>query len=301
VVRLKIGFMGLLVLITAWIIAILAPYGARFGYSVDRQEHNDDLNLLWHYQLQNTEYGNLVDLNVRYIVVDPDDANITREQLLELRRMGKIVLAYLSIGEAENYRDYWKPWWQPGNPDFVADENPNWRGNFKVRFWDPRWEEIVMQRLMKIVTQGYSGAYLDIVDAYEYWEDRNVPDAAIRMVRLVWKISTTAKSINPEFLIVPQNAIELYRYPEYRAAIDGVGKEDTWHVGDVKRNPRDVNWALKYLRWIRNDGKFILAIDYPENRENICAFYRNCFKEDGFYCTVSNRELNLPRPVTCKK
>ena len=92
--------------------------------------------------------------------------------------LGGKLLAYLSIGEAEDYRWYWDPTWDanhdgvpdPGAPAWLDRENPDWPGNYKVRFWDPGWQAIVLEYLDKIVTQGFDGAYLDLVDAFEYYE-----------------------------------------------------------------------------------------------------------------------------------
>ncbi len=81
------------------------------------------------------------------------------------------VIAYQSIGEAESYRYYWQAGWEPGDPDFIYDENPDWPGNYKVKYWDPQWRAIVYDYLSKIVSAGFDGVYLDIIDAYEFFED----------------------------------------------------------------------------------------------------------------------------------
>ncbi len=96
------------------------------------------------------------------------------------RRLGGKLVAYLSIGEAEDYRYYWKPEWdrnrdgvpEAGAPPWLARGNPDWKGNYKVRYWDPAWQEIVLGYLDRIRAQGFDGVYLDLVDAYEYFEER---------------------------------------------------------------------------------------------------------------------------------
>jgi cysteinyl-tRNA synthetase len=81
------------------------------------------------------------------------------------------VIAYMSIGEAESYRFYWQPGWTVGNPGFLEEENSDWPGNYKVRYWDAEWQKIIFEYLTRIVQAGFDGVYLDIVDAYEYFED----------------------------------------------------------------------------------------------------------------------------------
>ena len=87
----------------------------------------------------------------------------------------RLVIAYLSIGEAEDYRYYWRRGWRKDNPSWLAAENPAWPGNFKVRYWDPDWQRIIVGNddayLKKIIDAGFDGVYLDIIDAFEYFEN----------------------------------------------------------------------------------------------------------------------------------
>jgi len=88
----------------------------------------------------------------------------------------RLVLAYMSIGEAESYRDYWTAAWDRTPPAFVVEENPDWPGNFVVRYWDPAWRAILFGTdgayLDRILAAGFDGVYLDIIDAFEYFEER---------------------------------------------------------------------------------------------------------------------------------
>ena len=87
----------------------------------------------------------------------------------------RLVIAYMSIGEAESYRPYWQSGWQVGNPAWLFDENPDWPGNYKVAYWDPEWQTVLFggstAYLDRITAAGFDGVYLDILDAYEYFEN----------------------------------------------------------------------------------------------------------------------------------
>jgi cysteinyl-tRNA synthetase, unknown class len=87
----------------------------------------------------------------------------------------RLVVAYLSIGEAEDYRYYWRASWTQAPPSWLAAENPDWPGNFKVRYWNPEWQAIVFgtpdSYLGRILAAGFDGVYLDVVEAFEYFED----------------------------------------------------------------------------------------------------------------------------------
>ncbi|WP_306352166.1 endo alpha-1,4 polygalactosaminidase [Flavobacterium sp. '19STA2R22 D10 B1'] len=86
----------------------------------------------------------------------------------------RLIICYMSIGEAENYRYYWQSSWNTHKPDWIQAENPDWEGNYKVKYWNTEWQGIIYRSntsyLKKIMDAGYNGVYLDIIDAFEYFE-----------------------------------------------------------------------------------------------------------------------------------
>jgi len=86
----------------------------------------------------------------------------------------RLVISYMSIGEAEDYRYYWQSDWKRNEPEWLDKENPNWKGNYKVWFWNSEWQAIIFGNddsyLKKILDVGFDGVYLDIIDAFEYYE-----------------------------------------------------------------------------------------------------------------------------------
>ncbi|MCF6365202.1 MAG: endo alpha-1,4 polygalactosaminidase [Bacteroidales bacterium] len=86
----------------------------------------------------------------------------------------RLVISYMSIGEAEDYRYYWKDEWNKDKPEWLDKENPNWKGNYKVWYWNSEWQAIIYGNsnsyLKKILDAGFDGVYLDIIDAFEYYE-----------------------------------------------------------------------------------------------------------------------------------
>jgi cysteinyl-tRNA synthetase len=111
---------------------------------------------------------------------DVDNNMLTAQDLSGLKRKAdgstRLAISYMSIGEAEDYRYYWQPGWQPGNPAWLDEVNPNWPGNYVVRYWDPEWQAILYGNadsyLRKILSAGFDGVYLDLIDAFEYWESK---------------------------------------------------------------------------------------------------------------------------------
>jgi len=116
------------------------------------------------------------------IIMDPDfneKAAFNPEQIKALKTKAsggkRVVVAYLSIGEAEDYRHYWQSDWHDNPPDWMGSENPRWDGNYVVQYWREEWQSIVLyaedSMLNRILELGFDGAYLDLVDAYEMFED----------------------------------------------------------------------------------------------------------------------------------
>jgi len=255
------------------------------------------INRLVHFQLQDAKFSSLKGLGVDFLVVDVDDVALSGSELEGLES-NKTVLSYLSIGEAEDYRSYWLPGWGVGNPSFLDEENVDLKGNYKVRYWDEGWQDIVFSRVKDIAQKGYNGVFIDLVDAYGYYEEGGRVSAAQEMVDFVKKISEKGREINPDFLVVSNNAVNLYRFDDFKGVIDGFGKENTWFVGDEVQDVMETSYVLGVLDKVVSDGKFVLAIDYPSEKVKVCDFYRNCWAH-GFVCGVSNNVLSLDSPVSC--
>lgn len=119
--------------------------------------------------------------NYDLIVMDfffQDGVTFTSAEVNQLRNKAnggkRMVISYLSIGEAEDYRYYWLPEWNTHKPSWMDAENPDWAGNFKVQYWNPEWQAIIFGKddsyVKKILDAGFDGVYLDIIDAFEYYE-----------------------------------------------------------------------------------------------------------------------------------
>ena len=119
--------------------------------------------------LRNTNYDLLL------IEVSHNNVFFTKEQIEELKikdNGGKrIVIAYLSIGEAEDYRFYWKKKWNKKKPNWIVKENENWEGNYIVKYWSPEWKNIIKEYQKKLDEIGVDGYLLDTVDTYQYFEE----------------------------------------------------------------------------------------------------------------------------------
>jgi cysteinyl-tRNA synthetase len=86
----------------------------------------------------------------------------------------RLVLCYVSIGEAEDYRWYWNPLWYSDPPAWLGPENPDWAGNFLVEYWEEGWRSIIFgsdsSYIDMAIEAGFDGVYLDKIDSFEDYE-----------------------------------------------------------------------------------------------------------------------------------
>lgn len=109
-----------------------------------------------------------------------DGEQLTAADLARLRNKPqggrRIILCYMSIGQAESYRWYWKPFWTATPPSFVLQEDPYWTDNYYVNYWDPAWQNTIAgsgdSYLNRVVDSGFDGVYLDLINAFEFFEDK---------------------------------------------------------------------------------------------------------------------------------
>ncbi|MFH1541945.1 MAG: endo alpha-1,4 polygalactosaminidase [bacterium] len=147
--------------------------GARnFLYLLDSSEYASKADFLT--AVQNTNFDLLI-TDLYY--AGEEELSSSEVASLKVKANGgtRLVIAYMSIGEAEDYRYYWESEWATTPPSWLAAENPEWPGNYKVRYWDSTWKALIYGNsssyLKKILDAGFDGVYLDIIDAFEYFEE----------------------------------------------------------------------------------------------------------------------------------
>lgn len=228
----------------------------------------------------------------------------------------RIVLAYLSIGEAERYRYYWQGIWRFSPPRWLGQENREWRGNFAVKYWDREWQRLLIEQepsrlavllerwlgwnipyVDQILQAGFDGLYLDRVDGFADWPTR--ASAKEDMAALIGRISRHAKARRPGTLIVQQNGEELLRRRDVLAAIDGVAKEDLVFGATSEGAPNppgDVASAVADLMRAKRDGKSVFVVEYVE-AQGMRAQARARVSPLGFPLLFAARALNEPPVV----
>lgn len=158
----------------------------------------------------------------------------------------KLVIAYIDIGQAEEWRTYWQRGWRVGNPEWIVAADPDgWEGNFPVAYWRDEWQAIWLADngyLQQLIDAGFDGVYLDWVEAYS---DENVMAAAegddvyatAEMIRWVGRIAAYGRQRDPDFIVIAQNAAELATDEDYRGFIDAIAQEQVWFDGGADNQP----------------------------------------------------------------
>ncbi len=280
------------------------------GSSVHAQRPSLSSIKSWGYQLQDISAAEVAsNPSFQLVVMDyssdgTEDTKFTVDEIRDIRESGKTVIAYFSIGEAEDYRFYWKPEWNATPPAWLGPENAEWPGNYKVRFWDTDWQNIVFGYLDKVIAQGFEGIYLDIIDGFSYWmyDNPEQPMADTLMVDFVRSIRGYADTHAPAaFYILPQNPDDILHSDNITAAmrnsffstIDAVGVEDVFFPGDQdENNPFAPNTdRIAHLQEFRNAGRPVFSIEYLTQQKKKNQ-YLTAAQNAGFIPYTCTRELN---------
>ncbi|MBI2339307.1 MAG: endo alpha-1,4 polygalactosaminidase [Deltaproteobacteria bacterium] len=278
------------------------------------------------YWLQDIDIDELAASGYDLVVIDyssdgSDESAFTADEIQELKDAGMIVLAYMSIGEAEEGRFYFEDDWVDSDtkeildtaPDFLAESNPDFPDNFKVRFWEEEWQNIIFgtpdgndeSYLDRIIDAGFDGVYLDIIDAFEFFgpdgEMPERPSAGEDMIDFVIAMADYARNDRgvENFLVFPQNGATILDEDgsdEYLEAADGIGAEDTFYIGDEDiDNDLDLDNAdfiTPYLDQFVDAGKTVLAVDYLTDPDKIDDFYERA-QGRGYIPFCSTRDLDV--------
>jgi len=219
----------------------------------------------------------------------------------------KLVIAYVNIGQAEEWRWYWGGDWvaptadAAGTPDFLLTVDPEgWAGDYPVAFWDPRWREIAFSgegsALSQVVDDGFDGVFMDWVEAYD---DPHVQEAAQaagldpfeEMISFIGALRASARARNPEFIVVQNNGTTLSDgRPEAFEVIDAIVHEGVWYRGGAGvgwddpvagdeatptgGEPYTTEWYVTQLQDYQRAGKVVFTLDYARQPEHVVRAYR---------------------------
>lgn len=235
-----------------------------------------------------------------------DTTDIVDRLALKPDGAARLLLAYIDVGQAEDYRDYWGADWraptgsEAGWPEFLVTADPDgWSGNYVVAYWSPDWQALWLGAdgiVADLAGFGFDGVYLDWVEAYDdeaaliAAEEAGI-DAGMEMIAFIEAIGAAGRAVDPDFLVIAQNAPYLIDAApsRYAAAIDALAVEDTWFHGEG-----DADWDDPGAGDLRNRhfddyttearleqvGRFqsydlpVFSVDYAIDTDNVALVYR---------------------------
>lgn len=241
----------------------------------------------WSYQLQG-DMGSTARTNSDLAVVDPDHTGSPQRLKKNPSGGSRPVLAYISVGEAETWRGYYKN--GKGSKNWNTGKTQGWGNNYAVKYWDPEWKSIVKSRVRKALAQGYDGVYLDRVDTYE---NVKAPGGSrAEMIKLVKEVAAEARSAKGGAKVYVQNAEELLTDRGYVASIDGIAKEDLYYGinHDGRRNSKsDIDASVNLLKKAKAQGKAVHVVEYVGGKSKSAA--EGDIRKQGFVPAFGPRQL----------
>jgi len=202
-----------------------------------------------------------------------------------------LLLGYFSIGEAENYRDYFKT--LPSS--VIGPVDPSWPGDYQVAYWSNEWKAVATNYLNTMIKLGYDGMYLDVVDEYQMaWAKKNAPggDAEGAMVNLVKYLADYAHAQNPNFKIWANGAEELLSNATYLQTVDGLYKEELFYTDSgALQSQADVTWTLDLLHKATALGKDVVDVEYVSGASKIADIHAKATAA-GIGSYIAHLDLN---------
>lgn len=225
----------------------------------------------WAYYIRNVNPNVVADSNHDLVIVDVGNKELfTKETVERMKRKSdgskKKVIAYVSLGEAENYRPYWKKEWNTKQPSWMGRENILWKGNYNIdNILNPDWWKITTGILNQVLSAGYDGILINGVESYI---SDNTLDSRKAMVQYVVKVASYTRGKKPEFKILVQDGEALTNDRGYSKTIDGIVKQDLVHnwksngIVGPKTPITELNKSIEYLKTFMIQGKIVLVVEY---------------------------------------
>lgn len=202
----------------------------------------------WAYNLKDIDLDILMKKNIDMVVIDLsiNDKNITKEQIQKLKDSEKVVIAYVSLGEAEDYREYWKDEWKTNKPSWIGNESKLWKGNFQVKeLMSKEWTDISKSILTKTKELGFDGILVGGISTND------------QVNLYIARVTEFVKKNDSNFKVYVQD----YFSNDIIDTIDGVVKQGLSYslFGVANKN---LEKDIEVLKSISSKGKKVFVIEF---------------------------------------
>lgn len=223
-----------------------------------------------------------IDAFDRYsLLVLDNDVHPKLEPLLARK---KTLLGYISLGEIEQSRAHYK---EAKHAHLLLAENENWKGSYAVDIRNPKWQAMVIERLVPdILRKGFHGIFIDTLDTPIELERQyphkygGMQKAAINLIKAIHlHYPETKIMVNRAYPILPQVADTIdmvlgesvfagydFNRKTYSRVEKNLYRQQVELLKDAQAvNPQLAVYTLDYCN--KNEAQAINAI-YQEQRKN---------------------------------
>lgn len=202
----------------------------------------------WAYYIRDPQLAPIRNSRFDLVVLDVGNNDIPRfssSQIESLKEGGRTMLAYVSLGHAENYRAYWQAGWNSLRPEWMGDQNKFWKGNFLVTdLMHPEWLRIAESMVDSAVDQGFDGIMINGL-------------AAQNTIQFVEYITNRVKKRDKNFQVFVQDYVTSGLIPH----VDGILKQNVFYKYGVTEQSNSESMLEKIADFTRA-GKTVLAVSY---------------------------------------
>jgi polysaccharide biosynthesis protein PelA len=160
-------------------------------------------------------------LKAQWLVLEPDHP----WELKKVRQDKQLIFAYLSLGEVNKTRPYFKR-----IQHAIALQNPNWPDGYMLNPGAAEWRELVLEELIPgFIAKGYDGLFFDTLDNAGFLETKGITGARNNLGRLITDIHTRF----PHLKLLGNGGIDLL--PQVGSQLAGLCVESVY--SDYRFNP----------------------------------------------------------------
>lgn len=190
-----------------------------------------------------------------YQTVIIDAEHFTKADIKKLKKAGKTVYTYLSIGSLEDYRSYYKAY-----KHLAISKYDGWEGEEWVDVSDKAWQKLMLKRAKEFKNKGVDGFFLDNADVYYQYKEPRIYKGLVKILTDIRKLNTKV-IINGGDVFVSKY---LKENKDLKKIADGVNQEGvfTTLVEDKKKGEEITRYYLNYLKKLSKKGIRIYLTEY---------------------------------------
>lgn len=210
-------------------------------------------------------------------------------QIKELQSDGHKVYSYINVGSLENFRPYYQDYQQ-----YTLGVYEHWEDECWVDVSAAEWQDFILEELAPdILGKGVDGLFVDNVDVYYVYPDREIFDGTEKILKGL-------KSLDTYVLINGgDNFVTKYidEHGSFRDIADGVNQESVfsrieWEGNAFSENaPEEQEYFREYVEKVADNGGDVYLLEYTTDSGLASKIREYCTLHHFMYYISSTLEL----------